>query len=106
MRLSIEEAINSSWIKLHEISDTEKNLLTLNRIESNNVLDNFKKFEKYSIFKKEILFSIAKISKDDELSQIRKIFIEFDQDNSGTIDRNEVKSIFIRLGIEISEVSI
>ena len=104
-RMSVDDVINSSWIKKFEVSEEVNNKMILKFFENNNIVDNFRKFEKYSNFKKEILFSIAKMSQDDEVRQLKKIFMEFDKDNSGSIDKDEVKQIFIKLGISTNDVN-
>ena len=104
-RISVDDVINSTWIKKFEVSEEQNKIMILKFFENNNIVDNFKKFEKYSNFKKEVLFSIAKLSQDDEVRQLKKIFTEFDKDNSGSIDKYEVKLIFTNLGISTNEVS-
>lgn len=104
-RMSVDEVIYSAWIKKFEVSEEVNNVMILKFFENNNIVDNFRKFEKYSNFKKEILFSIAKLSQDDEVRQLKKIFMEFDKDNSGSIDKEEVKQIFLKLGISTNDVN-
>jgi len=103
-RMGVEDIINSPWIKKFEVSEEQSIKMVLKFFDNNNIVDNFRNFEKYSNFKKEILFSIAKISQDEEVRQLKKIFMEFDKDNSGSIDRDEVKLIFSKLGISTNEV--
>ena len=103
-RIGVEDIINSSWIKKFEVSEEQSTKMVLRFFENNNIVDNFRNFEKYSNFKKEILFSIAKISQDEEVRQLKKIFMEFDKDNSGSIDKEEVQLIFTKLGISTNEV--
>ncbi len=103
-RMGVEDIINSPWIKKFEVSEEQSIKMVLKFFENNNIVDNFRNFEKYSNFKKEILFSIAKLSQDEEVRQLKKIFMEFDKDNSGSIDRDEVKLIFSKLGISTNEV--
>lgn len=104
LRISVDDVINSSWIKKFEVSNDQKNLMIMKFFKNNNIVDNFIKFANYSTFKKEILFSIAKICQDEEVCQLKQIFTEFDTDNSGSIDQEEVKHIFSRLGISATEV--
>jgi len=103
-RFGVEDILNSTWIKRFEISEELNTKIVMKFFENNNILENFRKFDGYSYFKKEVLFSIAKLSQDDEVRQLKKIFMEFDKDSSGSIDKNEVKSIFIKLGISTNNV--
>jgi hypothetical protein len=104
--MGVEEMINSPCIKKFEVSEEQRLKMVLKFFENNNIVDDFRNFEKFYNFKKEILFSIAKLSQDEEVRQLKKIFMEFDKDNSGSIDRDEVKLIFCKLGISTSEVLI
>jgi serine/threonine protein kinase len=103
-RLGVDDILNSTWIKRFEMSEELNTKIIMKFFENNNIMENFRKFERYSYFKKEVLFSIAKLSQDDEVRQLKKIFMEFDKDSSGSIDKNEVKSIFIKLGISTNDV--
>lgn len=105
-RVSVDDLINSHWIKKFEVSQEVNNKMILKFFENNTIVENFRRFEKYSNFKKEILFSMAKLSQDDEVCQLKKVFMEFDKDNSGSIDKDEVKIIFSSLGISSNEVFI
>ena len=103
-RISIEECLNSPWIK--KFSVQQNNQAIVKFLESNNIIENFRNFDKYSNFKKEILFYIAKISNDDEIIQLKKIFMEFDKDNTGTIEKEEVQQIFFKLQISTDDVNV
>lgn len=102
-RLSVEDSLNSRWLKKFQLL-SEKTKKSLTYFEKNNIVENLRKFEKYSNFKKEILFYIAKISNDEEMRQVKEIFIEFDSDHTGTIKKDEISDIFIRLGMTPDEV--
>jgi calcium-dependent protein kinase len=104
LRFGVEDILNSSWIKKFEVAEEINNRMILKFFENNNIVENFRKFEKYSNFKKEILFSIAKLSQDDEVRQLKKIFMEFDKDSSGSIEKEEVKNIFLKLGMTSNDV--
>jgi len=106
LRICVEDIINSAWVKKFELSEEQNVKQMMKFFETNNIVENFRKFEKYSNFKKEILFSIAKLCQDDEVRQLKKIFMEFDKDNSGSIDKDEVKGIFDKLGIQSSEAEL
>ena len=84
-RLSVEDVLKSPWIKKFEKSEEQNKKMILNFFHNNNIVENFRQFEKYSNFKKEILFSMAK-------------------DNSGSIEKDEIKLIFTNLGISSNEV--
>jgi hypothetical protein len=55
-RLSVEDVLKSPWIKKFEKSEEQNKKMILNFFHNNNIVENFRKFEKYSNFKKEILF--------------------------------------------------
>jgi calcium-dependent protein kinase len=89
-------ALSHAWFKKFE----NKQDIALN----NQVLENLRDFTSKNLLQKEILFYIAKISKDDELSRLSTVFRELDQDNTGTLERIEICEAFKRLGVNVDQV--
>lgn len=102
-RLSVEEALMHPWFKFYLSSDNTKNHEA--KLED-NIIQSLKDFTKKNLFQKEALFYIAKLSKEEEITNLKKTFIELDKNNTGTLDFYEVNSAFKKLGIEIPEVII
>ena len=99
-RLSVEEALLHPWFKYY-LNITDKNS---DKID-NQIVESMKNFTRKTLFQKEALFYIAKLSKDDEIKKLRNCFLQLDKDNTGTLDYEEIKSAFKHLGIEIEEVN-
>jgi calcium-dependent protein kinase len=97
-RLSIEEALSHPWFENN--SDSEKDSVKID----NEIIESLKNFTKKSLFQKEALFYIAKLSKDDEIFKLKNCFYEMDKNNTGTLDYEEIKLAFNKLGIKIEEV--
>ena len=99
-RISIEEALKHPWFKhyLH----TEKNPQKID----NQIIESMKSFTRKSLFQKEALFYIAKLSKEDEIKKLKNAFFEMDKNNTGTLDFDEIYVAFKNMGIEIDEVII
>jgi calcium-dependent protein kinase len=95
-RFNVDEALDHDWFK------------QFNLIESilldDEILNNLREFTKMNLLQKEILFYIAKISKDEELNKLKKVFGELDKDNTGTLEREEILSAFKQCGIKINNV--
>ena len=96
-RLTIEEALKHPWIENN--LKNENNLLI-----DDNIIKSISNFAKNNIVQKEILFYIAKISSESEISKIKEAFMEFDKDKSGTIETDEIITIFRKLGKNIDIV--
>lgn len=97
-RLSVEEALHHPWFKF--FLNLEK---TSEKIDE-EIIKSLKSFSRKNLFQKEALFYIAKLSKDDEITKLKKAFMELDKNNTGTLDYNEISSAFDKLGIKIPDV--
>jgi len=99
-RLSIEEALLHPWFK-HYLNTPDKNSQKIDE----EIIESMKNFTRKTLFQKEALFYIAKLSKDDEIKKLKNCFFEMDTDNTGTLDYEEIKIAFKKMGIEIEEVN-
>jgi calcium-dependent protein kinase len=95
-RIDCLAALNHPWFKKLEI----KTDAALN----SQILENLKNFTTKNLLQKEILFYIAKISRDDELSKLSHVFGEIDQDNTGTLEKSEILEAFRRLDVKVDAV--
>lgn len=98
-RLSVDEALNHPWFKFF------LNLAKTSEKIDSGIINSLKSFSRKNLFQKEALFYIAKLSKDDEISKLKKAFMELDKNNTGTLDYNEINSAFVKLGIKIPDVT-
>ncbi len=97
-RLSVDEALHHPWFRI--ILNREK---TSEKIDQ-EIIKSLTNFARKNLFQKEALFYIAKLSKEDEISKLKKAFIEMDENNTGTLDYNEINSAFVKLSIKIPDV--
>jgi calcium-dependent protein kinase len=98
-RISVEEALIHPWFKYY-LNLADKNS---DKID-NQITESLKNFTRKTLFQKEALFYIAKLSKDDEIKKLKNCFLQMDKDNTGTLDYEEIKFAFKHMGIEIEEV--
>lgn len=99
MRWSIDEALEHPWFKQYE----DKFAVY---ILDNDIIDSLKKFASTNLFQKEIMFYLAKISKDEEVQKLKQSFSELDKDNTGTLEFEEIFIAFENVGIKINKVII
>ena len=97
LRISTSDALNHPCFEINK-KKIEKTVI------NSEILQSLKNFTKASLLKKEILFILAKLSDDDEIKKLREAFLKIDKDNTGTIDYNEIYSVFKIIGIEPNEV--
>jgi calcium-dependent protein kinase len=97
-RLPIGEALNHPWFTKN-LTDKD-----INVIIDDNILDSISNFVKRNLLQKEILFYLAKISSESEITKLKQAFSEFDKDKSGTIESEEIINIFEKLGKKIDMV--
>jgi len=103
-RISVDDALNSKWLKKFEDDVKTINNNITRYFENNDIVNNLRNFNKFSNFKKEILFYIAKTSVEDEIIELKKkIFLEFDKSNNGSMEKDEINEIFRMLRISTSE---
>jgi len=100
-RLSLEEALNHPWIKF--FMNLDKNDKNANKV-NDGIIRNLKNFSRKNLLQKEILYYIAKLSNDNEITRLKTLFMEMDKDHTGTLEYQEIEKAFKNLGIEILEV--
>ena len=99
-RISIEDALAHPWFKYYlglDVGDIPY------RIDE-EIISSLTEFTRKSLFQKEVMFYIAKLSKEDEIKKLKKAFLELDTDNTGTLDYGEIHTAFNKLGIKIKDV--
>ena len=70
------------------------------------ILSSLKGFDQKNLLQKEILFVMARISKENEIQKLKQAFKLIDKDNSGEIEYNCIPLIFERAGITPSSKEI
>lgn len=96
-RLSIEEALEHSWFKTFEAKE--------GYVIDAEIIESLKKFASVNLLQKEIMFYLAKISKDEEVANLKKTFLELDKDNTGTLEIEEIINAVKLVGFKIDEVT-
>jgi len=99
-RISVEAALCHPWFKYYLNVDTES---YLNKIDE-EILNSLKSFTRKNLFQKEVMFYIAKLSKEEEIKKLKQAFLDLDTDNTGTLDYEEIHTAFNKLGIKIKDV--
>jgi calcium-dependent protein kinase len=99
-RLPISEALNHSWFTKNKTDND------LHQLIDDNILDSISNFAHRNLIQKEILFYLAKISTESEITKLKQAFSEIDKDKSGTIDLDEIVTIFEKLGKKIDIVNL
>jgi calcium-dependent protein kinase len=99
-RISLQAALEHPWIKLYE--EKKDNTDTVDE----GILESLRSFVNSNLLQKEILFYLAKISSESEITKLKQAFLEIDRDNTGTIETNEIFGIFEKLGIKPDKVHI
>jgi calcium-dependent protein kinase len=99
-RLSLDEALNHQWLKFYLNLDK-----SVEKIDE-EIIKGLQNFSRKNLFQKEALFYIAKLSNDEEITKLKEGFMELDQNNTGTLDYNEICTAFSRLGINIPKVNL
>ena len=97
-RLDIKDVMEHDWIKLYKYKN--------NSVIDDNIIDSLKTFHNKSLFQKEVMFFLAKVSNDEEVEKLKKIFMELDEDNTGTLEYDEIMTGLNKIGIKLNEVSI
>jgi len=91
-RMDINKALEHPWITKSTKKFDCSNL-------GRDIIDSLKTFTNKSIFQKEVLYYIARISNEKEIQKLRNCFMEIDKDNTGTIEYEEVFEAFKNVGI-------
>lgn len=97
-RPSIEEALEHPWFK-----SFEKNEVYVLEPE---IIDSLKRFANVNLLQKEVMFYLAKISKDEEITKLKQIFLDLDKDNTGTLEIEEIVGAIKSMGINIDNVKL
>ena len=95
-RLSSEEALEHCWFTKY---DSIKHTSSI----SMETVETLRDFSNKTIFQKEVLFFIAKIAKEEEIKQLKELFNQLDENNTGVLTINEIKYVFKKVGIKLSE---
>ena len=91
-RYSAEKVLKHPW--LVKMSPNAKG--ATNKINVRHLLD----YKNYSNFKKFVLTYMASRLKEEEITNLEKIFLEIDTDKDGTLSFDEVKNCFLKLNKE------
>lgn len=85
-RISIEEALDHVWFKKEHICI---NQVSLTESEKESALYSFKSYNKVNkLFKAFKIFN-TKIANMENVKQFRDLFLKFDEDNNGYLDKDE-----------------
>lgn len=95
-RLSTEECLAHPWIKRFAEANC-RNYVTINTIKT------LKNFETKNLLQKELLFFIAKITREDEIKQLKNLFNQLDRGNTGTITIKDIKQAYHEIGLEVTQ---
>lgn len=98
-RYSIEQALNHEWFAY-----CRDNKEKIEARFDEEIIDSLKTFAIKNSFQKEVMFYIAKLSKEEEIEKLKKVFMDLDSDNTGTLDFEEIKKGFKILGIKMGKV--
>lgn len=99
-RISIDAALCHPWFKYYLSLEAEN---PADRIDE-EIINSLKAFTRKNLFQKEVMFYIAKLSREEEIKKLKKAFLELDTDNTGTLDYEEIHTAFNKLGIKIKDV--
>jgi calcium-dependent protein kinase len=105
-RLSLEQTLEHPWFKKMETRNEIIYKETTAPSVVQKIYESIKKFTNDSLFKKEVLFYIAKISKDEEISKLKDAFMLLDKDNTGTLTFDEILNAFEKVGLKAEKVII
>ena len=98
---------NSETTNLNNQEDFHYNTPKNSFIDINkNIFKSLKLFSNYSIFQKEILFYLVKISDDKEIQYLKNSFEELDLDKNGMIEIDELIMIYDKVGMEKNKVKL
>ncbi len=100
-RIKSEDAFDHPWI--NKFFNTQTNSTTF---INESLVNSLKTFSKNNILQKEILFYLAKISSEKEISELKKAFDQLDCDNTGIIRIKQIENLFFKLNINATKVII
>ena len=90
-RLTVAACLEHPWISMNK-----KEGYKLDK----DILQSIRDFNDKNLLQKEILYVMAKISKESEILKLKQAFTVIDKDNSGEIEYCEIPLIFEKLGIK------
>ena len=97
-RITSDGAFEHPWISKF---NTHNSAAIINE----SILESLRSFSKNNILQKEIFFYLAKISNEKEISDLKKAFDEFDQNNTGILEFKHLENIFKKFNIKASNVN-
>lgn len=86
-RCSVKEALEHEFFSVLETKKHSVNSKVLQQIE---------KFNEQTYFQKEIFYYLAKLTKDEQISELKEAFKEFDSNKEGMISYDDFKKIMQR----------
>lgn len=106
-RLSLEDALDHPWFKkFSEETIYRSSSTSVSPLFGNEIIESIKQFSSNNSFHKEVLFYLAKISKDEEIAKLKQTFLNLDKDNTGTLTYDEILEAFEEIGLQVDKVSI
>ena len=96
-RLTTEGAFEHPWISKYS---SQSSTAFINE----SIIDSLRNFSKNNILQKEIFFYLAKISNEKEIIELKKAFVELDQENTGVIEYKQLEGIMSKTKIKATQV--
>lgn len=94
-RPTAEEALEHIWFVRYDNSLRHASSISMDTIET------LKDFSGKSMFQKEVLFFIAKITKEEEIKKLKDMFNQMDAKNTGVLTFEEIQIAFEKVGLKI-----
>ena len=94
-RLSTEECLNHPWIR--------KNITSRAGAITKKTMRILKRFSQKTPLQKELFFFIAKITREEEIKQLKEIFNQIDIKSEGMIRMSDIKAAFNSVSININD---
>jgi len=91
-RLSTQQCLEHPWITKYYVKNNS-------HLINNQTISTLKEFSKKTALQKEIYFFIAKISGEKEILELKRLFNELDNDNTGILTIDEINKAFSQIGI-------
>ncbi len=94
-RWTLQQALESRWIKKHEaaICAMEESSLNLQPNAIPRIVDSMRDYNTYSMFKKTVLLVMAVRAEPFKMQVLSDAFIKFDKDHSGIITNDELNQL-------------
>ena len=97
-RLSTEECLNHPWIR--------KNITCRAGAITKKTMRILKRFSQKTPLQKELFFFIAKITREEEIKQLKEIFNQIDIKSEGMIRMSDIKAAFNSVSININDTDL